>query len=255
MSTAFFLVGAPASVAVGVLVDRLNRRGMLLGLCCLAGLTSLLSAAAQTVWQLVVLRAILGFATGALQPLMFSVVGDLFEPASRPSVSSYVGLSIGAGVAIGQLFAGLSAPRQEAPCDPLECALALRCRARVKVRLAPALSDDRAGILRCGPWHRCRGSRAASQRRCGQCVDGRRLPPSSCPHSPGRVGRGSGRPEAAAPSRAGAADDGPALRAGDAPAAVATTAVVSHTPLSPRTCSPYLGRCPGPSSQCSSQTS
>ena len=107
MNTAFFLVGAPASVAVGVLVDRLNRKGMLLGLCCLTGLTSLLSAMAQSVWQLVALRAVLGFATGALQPLMYSVVGDLFPPAARPALASYVGIAIGGGVAVGQLFAGL----------------------------------------------------------------------------------------------------------------------------------------------------
>ena len=106
MNTAFFLVGAPASVAVGVLVDRLNRKGMLLGLCCLAGMSSLLSAAAQSIWQLIILRAILGFATGALQPLMYSVVGDLFGPAHRPAMASYVGIAAGGGVAIGQLFAG-----------------------------------------------------------------------------------------------------------------------------------------------------
>lgn len=118
MSTAFFLVGAPASVAVGVLVGRLNRKGVLLGLCCLTGLTSLFSAAAQTVWQLVVLRAVLGFATGALQPLLYSVVGDLFPPAARPAWASYVGIALGGGVAIGQLFAGASATQKRGIREP-----------------------------------------------------------------------------------------------------------------------------------------
>lgn len=106
MSGAFFLVGAPISLCVGVLADRTHRVRMFTRVLVLAAIVVGLTAAAVSIWQLLLLRVAQGALFGCLSPFLFSVVGDVVPPAARSSAASYVGLAIGGGTAIGQLCAG-----------------------------------------------------------------------------------------------------------------------------------------------------
>ncbi len=105
-STFFWLVGAPLSLASGVLTDAVSRRKLGLAVALVCALVMLGHALVETVPQLLALRAAHGVLFGTLQPLSFSILGDLYPPSRRPTVSSYVGLSIGGGIAVGQLVAG-----------------------------------------------------------------------------------------------------------------------------------------------------
>lgn len=107
MSTAFFLIGGPMSVVVGYLVDVSNRKDLFLSVMFLGNAVILLNAVASTIWQLVVLRALLGAVLGGVLPLLYSIFGDLFPPARRSTVSALVGTASGAGVLIGQVLSGL----------------------------------------------------------------------------------------------------------------------------------------------------
>eukprot|EP01138_Halocafeteria_seosinensis_P007357 gb/GECG01007521.1/.p1 GENE.gb/GECG01007521.1/~~gb/GECG01007521.1/.p1 ORF type:complete len:614 (+),score=51.05 gb/GECG01007521.1/:1-1842(+) len=106
MSTAYFLVGAPASLVVGVLTDIWNRKQLFVMVGLSAAGVIIVSGLAQNIWQMLVLRAVLGALLGGVQPLLFSLFGDLFPPNQRASVSSIVGLTMGGGTLIGQLVAG-----------------------------------------------------------------------------------------------------------------------------------------------------
>ena len=58
-------------------------------------------------WQLFVLRALTGISIGGCLPLVFNLLGDLFDAQHRANVLSGVLIATGAGTAIGQALAGL----------------------------------------------------------------------------------------------------------------------------------------------------
>jgi len=58
-------------------------------------------------WQLFVLRALTGISIGGCLPLVFNLLGDLFDAQHRTNVLSGVLIATGAGTAIGQALAGL----------------------------------------------------------------------------------------------------------------------------------------------------
>jgi predicted MFS family arabinose efflux permease len=107
MSTAFFLIGAPASVLLTSLTRSLSRKFVLVALCTIAASSSLLSAVSSAPWQLLVARGLLGAATGALQPLLACVLGELYPPAQRPAMASFVSLATGGGAVCGQILSTL----------------------------------------------------------------------------------------------------------------------------------------------------
>jgi MFS family permease len=107
MSTAFFIVGAPMSIVFGILADRAVRVQLFLLMCAAAAAINFGTAFAFSIYQLLVLRACLGAVYGALNPVLFSMVGDMFSPSSRASIASYFSLAVGGGTAIGQMFAGV----------------------------------------------------------------------------------------------------------------------------------------------------
>jgi predicted MFS family arabinose efflux permease len=106
----FFVVGAPVALLVGYLTDFINR-------CVLFGVVVALGASASfsTFWvrsygQLFVCRIFTGISIGGINPVIFSVLGDLFPGTSRIHVSTVIGVSQSAGIATGQFLAGMTGP-------------------------------------------------------------------------------------------------------------------------------------------------
>lgn len=107
MSSAFFIVGAPMSILFGILADRSHRIQLFVLMCAVAGVISAGTGAAFAVYQLLLLRACLGAVYGALNPVLFSMVGDMFPASERPAMASYFSLATGGGTAVGQMAAGI----------------------------------------------------------------------------------------------------------------------------------------------------
>lgn len=57
-------------------------------------------------WWLFALRSLTGISIGGCLPLIFNLLGDLFEARHRANVLSGVLIVTGAGTAIGQSLAG-----------------------------------------------------------------------------------------------------------------------------------------------------
>ena len=108
---AFFLLGAPASVLIGLAADRVKLRRDLLAFTTLFGsLATLGSSLATDFATLFWTRAMAGIAVGGLMPLAFSLLGDIFPPSKRAWVAGALGMAMGCGVGTGQNLAGLVGP-------------------------------------------------------------------------------------------------------------------------------------------------
>ncbi|KAL3148730.1 hypothetical protein ABBQ38_014141 [Trebouxia sp. C0009 RCD-2024] len=106
ISAAFFLLGAPAALLIGYLSDTMNRAKLLFWVVVLGEGPCLLTYFVTSYWQLFVLRALTGISIGGCLPLLFNLLGDLFDAQHRANVLSGVLIATGAGMAIGQALAG-----------------------------------------------------------------------------------------------------------------------------------------------------
>lgn len=106
ISIGFFVVGGLASMSVGYLSDTAVRTKVF-GYVILLGEGSCGGTYFVTqFWQLLLLRCLTGIAVGGAVPLMFSMIGDLYTEEERVLVSTVITTATGAGISIGQLFAG-----------------------------------------------------------------------------------------------------------------------------------------------------
>lgn len=112
----FWMLGGVVTLGIGYLTDRADltrivSRKFLLFLVALCGqLACLASGLVQTYEGLYWARAFTGLGIGGSFPLIYSLIGDYFPPEKRASASATLGLSMGLGIAGGQLLAGLLGP-------------------------------------------------------------------------------------------------------------------------------------------------
>lgn len=57
-------------------------------------------------WQLLVLRVLTGISVGGTLPLIYSLVGDLFDVKKRAPVAAAIQVATGIGLAAGQAISG-----------------------------------------------------------------------------------------------------------------------------------------------------
>ena len=106
VAAGFYLVGAPAALLFGYLSDTVNRRNLLFAAVILGEGPCILTYFVTQFWQLLVLRLLTGISLGGTLPLVFSLLGDLYEPQHRAGVSAVVQVATGAGLAVGQGISG-----------------------------------------------------------------------------------------------------------------------------------------------------
>jgi predicted MFS family arabinose efflux permease len=106
----FFIIGAPVALLVGYLSD-IVQRNILFGIVVILGSSASLSTYwTQSYGELFVCRIFTGISIGGIIPIIFSLLGDLFPGSSRIYVSTIIGLSQSAGIAVGQFIAGMIGP-------------------------------------------------------------------------------------------------------------------------------------------------
>ncbi|KAL7534069.1 hypothetical protein ACHAXR_005618 [Thalassiosira sp. AJA248-18] len=112
IAIAFFMVGVPASFIVGCLADVMEKRSLLFLCVILVGEGACLSTFFVTTYrQLFWCRALTGCSVGGALPLIYSVLGDYYEPRERGWVSGAISMGCGIGISIGQGAAGILGPR------------------------------------------------------------------------------------------------------------------------------------------------
>jgi predicted MFS family arabinose efflux permease len=106
VAAGFYLVGAPAALLFGYLSDTVNRRNLLFAAVLLGEGPCILTYFVTSFWQLFVLRLLTGISLGGTFPLVFSLLGDLYEPQHRAGISAVVQVATGVGLALGQGISG-----------------------------------------------------------------------------------------------------------------------------------------------------
>lgn len=101
------LGAAVATLMFGKLSDMYGRRSILLTSMALFGVGSVLSALSTSMSLAIASRVILMLGQGALAPLCFSVIGDLFEPAARARWSGMLNVPAGIAATIAPTLGGL----------------------------------------------------------------------------------------------------------------------------------------------------
>ena len=106
LSTVSLLVGAIATIPVGLLVDRIKRIPMLAASIVLWSIASLLSAFAGSYSTLLLTRLLLGAVVATAGPAIASLTGDYFPAKERGKIYAYIlGGEIG-GNAVGFIVCG-----------------------------------------------------------------------------------------------------------------------------------------------------
>lgn len=100
------LAAALVTLIFGKLSDMYGRRVMLLVSLILFLLGTALCALSRNFVTFVAARSILGLGQGALAPLCFSVLGDLFEPAERSKWGGLLNIPSGIAALIGPTMGG-----------------------------------------------------------------------------------------------------------------------------------------------------
>lgn len=101
------LSGAVATLLGGKLSDMYGRRAILITTLSLFLVGTVLSALSTTIAFAIVSRVILMLGLGALAPMCFSVIGDLFEPAARARWSGMLNVPAGIAATIAPTLGGL----------------------------------------------------------------------------------------------------------------------------------------------------
>lgn len=88
----------------------MNRRNLLFWAVILGEGPCILTLFVKEYWQLFFLRLLTGISLGGAPPLVFSLLGDLYESRYRSSVSAAVQVATGIGLAAGQGISGITGP-------------------------------------------------------------------------------------------------------------------------------------------------
>jgi len=106
------MVGVPASFIVGCMADVMEKRSLLFLWVILIGEAGCFGTYFITTYrQLYWCRALTGCSVGGALPLIYSVLGDYYEPKERGYVSGAISMGCGIGISIGQGAAGTLGPR------------------------------------------------------------------------------------------------------------------------------------------------
>jgi EmrB/QacA subfamily drug resistance transporter len=106
VGAAYLLASTVTVPLYGKLADRRGRKPVLLAGLGMFVIGSVASGLASTIHELIAFRALQGLGAGAVQPIVLTVVGDLYTPAERGRVQGFFGAVWGAAGVSGPLLGG-----------------------------------------------------------------------------------------------------------------------------------------------------
>lgn len=105
--SAYLLTQAVTTPLYGRYADLVGRRPVILVGITLFVLGSVLCAGAWSMTALIVARAVQGLGAGAVQPMVMTIVGDMYSVEERSKVQGYIASVWGASAVVGPLLGGV----------------------------------------------------------------------------------------------------------------------------------------------------
>lgn len=105
--TAYLLGSVAATPLYGKLSDIYGRRALTEAALIIFIITSVMAAASQTMWQLIVSRGLQGIGGGGLMAMGFIVIGDIFSPRERGKYMAYYTMNFTFSALVGPVIGGV----------------------------------------------------------------------------------------------------------------------------------------------------
>lgn len=105
--TAYLLGSVAATPLYGKLSDLHGRRVMTEAALAVFIVTSVMAAASQTMWQLILSRGLQGIGGGGLMAMGFIVIGDIFSPRERGRYMAYYTMNFSLAALLGPVVGGV----------------------------------------------------------------------------------------------------------------------------------------------------
>ncbi len=105
--TIYLLTSTISGPVYGKLSDLFGRRPIILFAISLFVVASVLAALSQEMWQFVAARGLQGLGAGAIFPVAFATLADLYTPAERGKYAGYFGAVFGLSSILGPAVGGI----------------------------------------------------------------------------------------------------------------------------------------------------
>src|SRR3954467_1014456 len=105
--TIYLLTSTISGPIYGRLSDLFGRRPIILFAISLFIVASVLAALSQEMWQFVAARGLQGLGAGAIFPVAFATLADLYTPAERGKYAGYFGAVFGLSSILGPAVGGI----------------------------------------------------------------------------------------------------------------------------------------------------
>jgi len=106
----FFALGTPITIFIGPIIDKVHRRNLFVILIFLGEFPCMMTYWVTEYWQLLFTRAITGISMAGAEPLIFSMLSDMYGTKQRNVMASVITIGQGAGLLAGQSLAGFLGP-------------------------------------------------------------------------------------------------------------------------------------------------
>ncbi|MGB9821418.1 MAG: MFS transporter [Pseudothermotoga sp.] len=106
----FTVIGALISLVWGYLSDKYNRKNLLIYSILVGEIPCLMTAFSTTFGQLFFWRVLTGIGVGASFPIVYSLVGDMFDEVSRGKVVAILASAMSVGGILGMVVGGFVGP-------------------------------------------------------------------------------------------------------------------------------------------------
>ncbi|MDK2785662.1 MAG: hypothetical protein PWQ80_341 [Thermotoga sp.] len=111
IASSFTVIGALVSLVWGYLADKYSRKNLLIYSILVGEIPCFMSAFSGSYGELFFWRSLTGIGVGASFPIVYSMIGDMFDEVKRGKIVALISSAISIGSVLGMIVGGFLGPR------------------------------------------------------------------------------------------------------------------------------------------------